>query len=144
MANLSYEEGKKRVIYGLVLLAIITLIEVTFSLMGKGHILSGLGIAHHKVAFYIIGFILVALSLYKARFIILEFMHLEHEANALKWTLAFPFILLLWAMIAFMQEGHSWKNRRFFDGDYKNKKKEMKEVAPQQEGGVMKFDENNG
>ena len=36
MGHLSYEEGKKRVVYGLFLLGAVTLIEVIVSLFGKG------------------------------------------------------------------------------------------------------------
>ena len=38
MGHLSYEDAKKRVVFGLVLLAIVTLVEVFVSLLGKGHI----------------------------------------------------------------------------------------------------------
>ena len=42
MGHLSYEDSKKLVYKGLVLLAVVTLIEVFFSLLGKGHVIAGL------------------------------------------------------------------------------------------------------
>ena len=41
MAHLTYEESKKRVVYGLLLLGAVTLVEVFISLLGKGHIIPG-------------------------------------------------------------------------------------------------------
>ena len=41
MGHLSYEDSKKAVYKGLVLLGIVTLIEVFFSLLGKGYIIKG-------------------------------------------------------------------------------------------------------
>ena len=40
MAHLNYEEGKKVVFRGFVLLGIVTLLEVMVALVGKGYILS--------------------------------------------------------------------------------------------------------
>jgi len=110
--HLSYEQSKKMVFRGLGLLAAITLVEVLFSLAGKGHIpflgfLSGDGFM-----VYIIGFILIALSLYKAKFIIYDFMHMKYEAKGLAMTVLLPVGLLFWGMIAFFQEGNFWGNRR--------------------------------
>ena len=108
--GLTYEEGKKRVVYGLFLLGGVTLAEVFFSLAGKGYIIGGL----EKITWlgYLIGFILIALSLYKAYFIVYEFMHMKYEVKSLALTVLLPTLLLVWAIIAFFQEGNSWKQRR--------------------------------
>jgi cytochrome c oxidase subunit IV len=108
--GLSYEEGKKKVVYGLYLLGAVTLIEVFISLLGKGHIIPGL--EEYKVLLYIVGLLLIALSLYKAYFIIYEFMHMKYEVKGLALSVLLPTTLLIWAIIAFFQEGNSWKNRR--------------------------------
>ena len=110
MGHLSYEEAKKVVYKGLVLLAVVTLIEVFFSLLGKGHVIQALkGITWLH---YLIGMLLIALSLYKAYFIIYEFMHMRYEVKGLAMSVLLPTLLLIWAIIAFFQEGNSWKNRR--------------------------------
>ena len=110
MGHLSYEESKKRVVFGLILLGAVTLVEVLISLLGKGHIIPGA--EKYKVLLYIIGFLLIGLSLYKAYFIVYEFMHMRYEVKGLALSVLLPTLLLIWAIIAFFQEGNSWKNRR--------------------------------
>lgn len=115
MAHLSYEEGKKLVFKGLWLLGAVTLVEVVVSLFGKGHIwagikdLSGVG---GTIVVGIVGLLLIGLSLYKAYFIIYNFMHMAFEAKGLAMSVLLPTLLLIWAIIAFFQEGDSWKDRR--------------------------------
>jgi cytochrome c oxidase subunit IV len=118
--HLSYEQSKKMVFRGLGLLAAITLIEVFFSLAGKGHIswLSFLSEGNFMV--YLIGFILIALSLYKAKFIIYDFMHMKYEAKGLAMTVLLPVGLLFWGMVAFFQEGSVWGERRQLIQDKNN------------------------
>lgn len=110
MAHLSYEESIKRVYFGLRLLAVVTLIEVVISLFGKGHIIDG--VEKYSAVIYIAGIIIIALSAYKAYFIIYEFMHMKYEVKGLALSVLLPTVLLIWAIIAFFQEGNSWKNRR--------------------------------
>ncbi len=110
MSHLSYEDSKKRVYFGLKLLAVVTLVEVIISLAGKGHIIPGL--EKYQVVFFIAGVIIIALSAYKAYFIIYEFMHMKYEVKGLALSVLLPTVLLVWAIIAFFQEGNSWKNRR--------------------------------
>ena len=110
MGHLSYEDSKKRVVYGLVLLAIVTLVEVAVSLFGKGHIVSG--VEDMSIVIYSAGLIIAVLSLYKAYFIVYEFMHMKYEVKGLAMSVLLPTLLLVWAVIAFFQEGDSWKDRR--------------------------------
>ncbi len=110
MSNLSYEESIKKVYFGLGLLAVVTLVEVGFSLFGKGHIIGGMEDISWLA--YVVGVILIALSLYKAYFIIYEFMHMKYELKGLALSVLLPTLLLVWAIIAFFQEGDSWKGRR--------------------------------
>jgi len=107
----SYEESISKVYYGLKLLAIVTLVEVFISLFGKGHIVpAAKGWGTWFVA--IIAILIIGLSLYKAYFIIYEFMHMKYEVKTLATTVLLPTALLIWAVIAFFQEGNAWKNRR--------------------------------
>lgn len=110
MSNLSYEDAKKHVFTGFWILLGVTLVEVAISLFGKGHIIENV-----KNVGWIVGIaavIIVALSIYKAKFIIYEFMHLGSEVKGLRTSVLLPTALLIWAIIAFFQEGNAWKNRR--------------------------------
>ena len=110
MAHLTYEESKKKVFFGLGLLGAVTLVEVLVSLSAKGHIIPGL--EKYAFLFYSAGVLLIGLSLYKAYFIVYEFMHMRYEVKGLAMTVLLPTVLLIWAIIAFFQEGNSWKSRR--------------------------------
>ena len=104
---LSHEEGIKVVTRGLVLLAIITLIEVAIALVGNGHLIHGLHFP--KLIMYPV---MIGLSLYKAYFIVYEFMHMKYEVPGLAKSVLLPTLLLVWGVIAFIQEGGSWRHRR--------------------------------
>lgn len=125
MGHSSYEESIKKVYKGLVLLAAVTLVEVFLSLLGKGYVIPGA--EEYKVLIYVVGLGLIGLSLYKAYFIIYEFMHMRYEMRGLAMTVLLPTLLLVWAIIAFFQEGDSWKGRR----EQIKEKNEIKEGSPQ-------------
>jgi cytochrome c oxidase subunit 4 len=105
--GLSYEEGKKVVFKGLLLLAVVTLIEVIIALLGNGHIIQGFTLP--KLIMYPA---MIGLSLYKAYFIVYEFMHMRYEVKGLAMSVLLPTLLLVWGVIAFLQEGNAWGNRR--------------------------------
>jgi cytochrome c oxidase subunit IV len=126
-AHLTYEESKKVVFKGLRLLGIITLIEVFIALIGNGHIIDGFHLPK-----YIMYPLMISLSLYKAYFIIYEFMHMRYEVKGLALAVLLPMTLLIWAMIAFFSEGNKWYNYR----DYvrtKNKIEVKESIQPQGE-----------
>ncbi len=103
--HISYEESKKVVFKGLRLLAVITLIEVGLALFGNGHIIHGFYLAK-----WIMYPLMIGLSLYKAYFIIFEFMHMKYEVKGLAMAVLMPMTLLIWAMVAFFSEGNKWFN----------------------------------
>jgi cytochrome c oxidase subunit 4 len=133
MGHLSYEESKKLVFRGMWLLAIVTLVEVAVSLFGKGHIISG--VENSSVIFFITGLIIIALSVYKAYFIIYEFMHMKYEVKGLAMSVLLPTVLLIWAIIAFFQEGNAWKSRRQ-QVQEQNKEQVIDDNAKMQEGSL--------
>ncbi len=112
MGHLSYEEGKKVVFKGLILLGVITLVEVFIALLGKGYIVDGF---HLPV--WLMYFAMISLSLYKAYFIVYEFMHMKYEAPGLVKSVLLPTLLLIWAVIAFFSEGRFWKRERAMIND---------------------------
>ena len=105
--GLTYEEGKKVVYKGLILLGVITLIEVFIALLGKGYVIDGF-----HLPWYIMYLAMIALSMYKAYFIIYEFMHMRYEVPGLVRSVLLPTFLLVWGIIAFLQEGSAWGERR--------------------------------
>jgi cytochrome c oxidase subunit IV len=113
MSSLSYEDQKKFVFKGLMLLGVITIVEVLFALFAKGHIIPSVtfgkdpGFGH---ALYMIA--MIAASAYKAYFIIFFFMHMGSEVRGMMLSVLMPMLLLVWAIIAFFNEGGSWGARR--------------------------------
>lgn len=107
MAGISYEEGKKKVFQGFIILGVVTIIEVIIALFGNGHIIHGF-----ELPKYIMYPVMIALSLYKAYFIINEFMHMKYEVKGLVMSVILPTLLLIWVIIAFLQEGNSWGKSR--------------------------------
>ncbi len=110
MGHLNYEDSKKLVFRGMWLLAAVTLIEVVISLFGKGHL--GYDPGDSMVLVMVVGVLIAGLSIYKAYYIIYEFMHMGAEVKGLRMSVLLPVLLLVWAIIAFFHEGNSWKERR--------------------------------
>ncbi|HMS29622.1 MAG TPA: cytochrome C oxidase subunit IV family protein [Saprospiraceae bacterium] len=119
--HLSYEASKKVVFKGLILLGIVTLVEVFIALLGKGYIVHGFHLP--KLIMYSA---MIILSLYKAYFIIYEFMHMRYEVPGLVRSVLFPTALLIWAAIAFFQEGNTWRK-------YKAKVHDREVILPKTE-----------
>ncbi|MDX5417638.1 MAG: cytochrome C oxidase subunit IV family protein [Hymenobacteraceae bacterium] len=49
--------------------------------------------------------IFIILTIFKAFYIVAEFMHLKHETKALIWSILIPMALVLWLMVALISEG---------------------------------------
>jgi len=49
--------------------------------------------------------IFIILTLFKAFYIVGEFMHLKHETKSLIWTILIPTALLTWLLVALLVEG---------------------------------------
>ena len=126
--HVSYDQAKKNVFRGLFLLGAVTLIEVFISLLGKGDIIGD--VSHLRWLLGLVAIGLIGLSLYKAYFIIYEFMHMRYEVRGLALSVLLPTLLLVWAVIAFFQEGNSWKNRRQHNGTPRS---EEPQASPEQE-----------
>lgn len=47
----------------------------------------------------------ILLTIVKAKYIMMEFMHLGHEAKPLFYSIIVPLIFLVWLIIALMKEG---------------------------------------
>jgi len=105
--HLSYEDSIKGVWKGLILLAVVTVVEVLLSL-GKATDFA----KEHVWLFGLLAVLIIAFSIYKAYFIIFEFMHMGYEVKGLALSVLLPTGLLLWGVIAFFWEGSAWKENR--------------------------------
>lgn len=47
----------------------------------------------------------VGLTIVKAGYIVLEFMHLKYEVKVLFWSILIPMIFVVWMLVAFVYEG---------------------------------------
>ena len=106
-AHSSYEDEKKLVVKGLILLAVVTVVEVIIALVGKGYVIEGFFLPTWLMYLAMIG-----LSLYKAYFIVYYFMHMAYEVPGLRMSVILPMLLLVWAVIAFFSEGKFWHDSR--------------------------------
>ncbi|NJC25168.1 cytochrome C oxidase subunit IV family protein [Neolewinella antarctica] len=106
-SHATYEEQTAAVWKGLGLLAVVTLVEVALSLLKAAEWAKG-----YESIFAIASILIIVLSIYKAYFIIFEFMHMAYEVKGLAMSVLLPVFLLLWAVIAFFYEGDAWKNNR--------------------------------
>ncbi len=50
----------------------------------------------------------VILTIFKAFYIVGEFMHLKHEVKRLIWVIGIPFVFIVWLIIGMMVEGGYW------------------------------------
>ena len=107
MSHITYEESKGLATKTILVLAVITVGEVLFALLGKGYLVSGFHLTH-----ILMGGVMIILSAYKAYLIIYEFMHMKYEVPGLVKTVLFPTLLLVWAVIAFLAEGNYWNTSR--------------------------------
>ena len=107
-----YQQNKKIALKTILILAVITVVEVLLALLGKGYLVEGF-----ELPWYIMNIAMIAMSMYKAYLIVGEFMHLGHEVRAMGMSGVLPMLLLVWAIIAFMQEGGAWKDRREYVKD---------------------------
>ncbi|HLF64037.1 MAG TPA: cytochrome C oxidase subunit IV family protein [Saprospiraceae bacterium] len=130
----TYERSKKIALKTIIVLGVVTVIEVMIALTGKGYIIEGV-----HFPWYIMNFVMICMSLYKAYLIVGEFMHMKHEVRALGMTVILPTFLLIWAIIAFMYEGGAWKGNR---NTIKEKNRAVVEESVQPQG--MLFNEETG
>lgn len=107
MSSVSYETSKSVALKTILILGVITIVEVLIALTGKGYIISGL---HFPPA--IMHLVMVILSVYKAILIMYEFMHLRYEAPAFVKTILVPTVLLIWFVIALLNEGFYYSASR--------------------------------
>ena len=143
VAHMTYYEQKAFVFRGLMLLGAITIVEVLIALLAKGHLIPGVSFSH-GIGHILYTILMIGFSLYKAYFIVFYFMHMAYEVRGLAWSVLLPTSLLVWAVIAFFQEGDSWKARREQVNEFDKRKIEEKAPAPKPIGAVYSGSLLNG
>ncbi len=101
-----YKESRSSVLKTIIILSVVTVIEVGVAMIydkmnpdgGNGKIFINLFMA--------------IMSVVKVYYIMGIFMHLKHETKGFLITVFFPFLFLIWAIIAFSLEGSSWQHMR--------------------------------
>ena len=95
-------EGAKkqvgRIMKVTVLLSIVTIVEVALGLWG-----SKIGVPHWLTAT-----MFLALTIFKAAYIVKVFMHLGDEVKNMIITVLIPLTLFIWFIIAFLADGGFW------------------------------------
>lgn len=134
---MTYSEQKALVFRGLMLLGAITIVEVLIALLAKGHLVEGVKFSH-GFGHYLYMLLMIGFSLYKAYFIVFYFMHMAYEVKGLVWSVLLPTALLVWAIIAFFQEGDSWKDRRDQVKEFNEQQIETKTPANKTTGEVYR------
>lgn len=113
MQHISHEQAVRIAYKGLVILAVVTIVEVLISLFGKGYL--GWKEAYYLTwVHYVAGGVITVLSFYKAYYIVYNFMHLGMETRSLIRTVLIPLVLLVFAIFAFLWEGSYWHNNRSY------------------------------
>ena len=87
------KEKVKKLVRIALILGIITTVEFIMALtMPRGYLLYA---------------IYIGLTIVKAYYIVSEFMHLKYETKALIWTILLPLVLIIWLIIALLDESGS-------------------------------------
>jgi cytochrome c oxidase subunit IV len=94
----SSKKQVKRIMKVTVLLSIVTVIEVILGLVGYK-----LGVPHWLTAT-----LFLAMTLFKAAYIVKVFMHLGDEVRNMIITVLIPLTLFIWFVIAFLADGGFW------------------------------------
>lgn len=135
MGHVSREEGIKIAVKGFVILLIVTVLEVGVALVGNGHI----GGMHWPKMVMIP--LMIALSLYKAYYIVSIFMHLGGETKGMAASIVLPMMLLIWAIIAFLWEGDACRESRSYVRDRRNVENIKTEKKSGETGAVLRLEE---
>ncbi len=60
----------------------------------------------------------IVLTLFKAFYIVAEFMHLKHEVKRMAFTIMLPFLFIIWLIIGLISEGDYWGKQSSIPDSY--------------------------
>ncbi|MCB9257519.1 MAG: cytochrome C oxidase subunit IV family protein [Chitinophagales bacterium] len=108
MTQEEYQQNKKDVYFTTGILAVVTVVEVGLSILFEKYI--------GDPRWILMVFVTLA-SLVKAYWIMKVFMHVGHEKKGFIFTILFPFVFLVWAILAFALDGlHYFEMREILNG----------------------------
>jgi cytochrome c oxidase subunit 4 len=99
-------EARKSIYRTLVILSGLTAFEFLIAFT-KAYYPSWFGITEATSDAIVVSTFIV-LTLFKAFYIVAEFMHLKHEVKRLAFIIILPFIFIVWLIIGLIYEGGSW------------------------------------
>ncbi len=103
MTQEEYKESVKDVYRTTMILGAVTIIEVSVALLYEFYLMETFSLPRS----ILMVFVTIA-SLVKAFWIMKVFMHVGHEKKGFVFTLLFPFVFLVWAILAFSADGAHW------------------------------------
>ncbi|GAB4419327.1 MAG: hypothetical protein OHK0039_31610 [Bacteroidia bacterium] len=99
-------EARKSIYRTALILTGLTTLE--FIIAGTKHLLAdALGLSSEAIRLMVL-VMFVVLTLFKAFYIVAEFMHLKHEVKRLAFTIVVPFLFVIWLIIGLVVDGGHW------------------------------------
>ena len=102
-----------------IILSVLTIVELILGYMMYKIDMGGFLVALTKG-------VIIILMLAKAFYIVAYFMHLGHELKNLIMTIVVPLLLFVWFIIAFLYEGHAYKEYQLNYDRFKKERSETK------------------
>ncbi|MCB0836285.1 MAG: cytochrome C oxidase subunit IV family protein [Bacteroidetes bacterium] len=99
-------ETRKAIYRTALILTALTVLE--FIIAFTKHTYAGILGINESTAQTLVVITFVILTIFKAFYIVAEFMHLKHEIRKLALTILVPFIFIVWLLIGMILEGGYW------------------------------------
>ena len=97
------EAQRKAIIRTTIILSALTAFEFFIAFTWRG-IANGIGVSL-ETAELMKNLLFIILTIFKAFYIVGEFMHLKHEIKRMAYTIILPFIFIVWLIIGMVIEG---------------------------------------
>lgn len=106
MAAADGASARKSIYRTALILTALTALEFTIAGL-KHHLSATLGFSEAAADMMVL-VTFVVLTIFKAFYIVAEFMHLKHEVKVLAVTIILPFLFVLWLIIGLVVDGDHW------------------------------------
>lgn len=106
LSDADYHHHKSDIWKTTILLSVVTIVEVAFAIWYEKSLIPNYG-----APLWVLRLFLVAMSLFKAAYIMAVFMHVKHETKAFILMITIPFTLFIWMIISFIYDGNDWNGR---------------------------------
>ncbi|RMG75000.1 MAG: hypothetical protein D6722_01665 [Bacteroidetes bacterium] len=123
MAAADGASARKSIYRTALILTALTALEFTIAGL-KHHLSSTLGLSEGAAGLMVL-VTFVVLTIFKAFYIVAEFMHLKHEVKVLAFTIVLPFLFILWLIIGLVVDGDYWGEQTALQNGF-----EVEQVQP--------------